>query len=191
MPFVGVEIEHTRGRQEDDEETTSDASARLRLGSFGVGLATPVDIYQQADRSTKYGVLFIALTFLAFFIVETLYGVSVHPVQYLMAGGALCLFYLLLLSLSEHLPFTLSYAVAAGATTALVGTYGRTMLGARKPAASTAGLLAGLYACLYVVLQLEDYALLVGSLALFVILALSMFVTRRVDWYAGRRAQEV
>lgn len=173
----------------DDELATSDASARLRIGAFGVGLATPVDIYQQADRSTKYGVLFIALTFLAFFIVETLYGVSVHPVQYLMAGAALCLFYLLLLSLSEHLPFTLSYVVAAGATTTLVGAYGRTMLGARKPAASTAGLLASLYACLYVLLQLEDYALLTGSLALFVILALSMFVTRSVDWYAGRRAE--
>jgi inner membrane protein len=159
------------------------AREQIDRQAFGATMATPVDVYQQADRSTKYGILFVALTFLAFFLVETLRRVPVHPVQYLMVGAALCLFYLLLLSLSEHLGFTPAYLIAAVSTIGLIGGYARSALRGLQPAAMVTALLAALYGCLYVLLRLEDYALMTGSLVLFVILAVVMFVTRRVDWY--------
>ena len=170
----------------DMELSDADVSSRLEHEAFGLVLATPVDVYQQASRSTKYGALFIVLTFLVFFLVETLHDLKVHPVQYLMVGGAICLFYLLLLSLSEHLAFGLAYLLAAGSTTLLIGAYGRAVLSRTRSTVGTVTMLLGLYACLYVLLQLEDYALLMGSVLLFGILAGVMFATRRVDWYATK-----
>jgi inner membrane protein len=167
----------------DGELPPAAAQERIEKQAFGVTLATPVDVYQQAERSTKYGVLFIALTFLTFFLVETLYGATVHPVQYLMIGAALCLFYLLLLALSEHIGFTPAYLLAAGSTIALIGGYARAALGARRSALAITIMLVALYGCLYVLLQLEDYALMMGSIFLFAVLAAVMFVTRRVNWY--------
>jgi inner membrane protein len=111
---------------------------------------------------------------------------SLHPLQYLMVGSALCLFYLLLLSISEHATFGLAYAVAAAATVALIGGYSAAILRGRVRALGTTAALAGLYGYLYVLLQAEDYALLLGSVGLFAILAAVMYVTRRVDWYAPR-----
>jgi inner membrane protein len=167
----------------DGKLTPAAAQEQMDKQAFGVTLATPVDVYQQADRSTKYGLLFVALTFLAFFLVETLRKLSVHPVQYLMVGSALCLFYLLLLSLSEHVGFTPAYLVAAASTVALIGGYAKSALRGTPAALMVTGLLVALYGCLYVLLQLEDYALMAGSLMLFAVLAVVMFVTRRVDWY--------
>ena len=167
----------------DGELPPAAAQERIEKQAFGVTLATPVDVYQQAERSTKYGVLFIGLTFMTFFLVETLGRVSVHPVQYLMVGAALCLFYLLLLSLSEHIGFTPAYLLASASTILLIGGYARSALGTRRSALTTTGMLISLYGCLYVLLRLEDYALMTGSIVLFVVLGIVMFVTRRVNWY--------
>jgi inner membrane protein len=160
----------------------------LSASSFGVDLYQPVDGYQQTERALKYGVLFLALTFLAFFLFEVFFPLTLHPVHYLFVGLALCLFYVLLLALSEHTPFGLAYGVAAGAVVLLLGGYSAAILGARSRALGLAGALAGLYGYLWVLLQAEDYALLLGAGALFVLLALAMYLTRRVDWYVGKAA---
>lgn len=157
---------------------------------FGVKLFSPVDIYHRAERSTKYGALFILLTFCTFFVVELLQRRRLHPVQYLLVGAALCLFYLLLLSLSEHLGFGFAYLAAAAGTIGVIGMYAGHVLGGFWQGVRMVAGLSLLYGFLYVLLQLEDYALLVGSVSLFLILAAVMWATRRVDWYAiGRPAE--
>lgn len=158
----------------------------LDASAFGVDLFLPVDAYQKTERSLKYGALFLLLTFLTFFLYEVFNPFSLHPLQYLLVGAALCLFYLLLLSISEHAPFALAYAVASAATVVLIGGYSAAILRGRLRALGTAAALAALYGYLYVLLQAEDYALLLGSVGLFAILALVMYVTRRIDWYAPR-----
>jgi inner membrane protein len=157
---------------------------------FGVTLFSPVDIYHRAERSTKYGALFIFLTFCTFFVVELLQRRRLHPVQYLLVGAALCLFYLLLLSLSEHIGFGFAYLAAAIGTIVVIGMYAGHVLGGLGQGVRMVAGLSLLYGFLYVLLQLEDYALLVGSISLFLILAAVMWATRRVDWYAiGRDGQ--
>lgn len=152
--------------------------------SFGVKLISPVDQYQQTMRSAKYAIMFIALTFLAFFLTEILSRKVGHPVHYALVGLALVLFYLLLLSLSEHMSFSFAYLVSSAATVSLIGAYSRSVLGTNRFAAIISSLLVLLYTFLYVILQQEDYALLVGSIGLFVVLALVMYLTRRIDWYS-------
>jgi len=161
-------------------------ASRLRLAdsAFGVSLVQPVGAYQQNVRTGKYGVLFVALTFVVFFLFEVLRKLRVHPVQYLLVGAALCTFYVVLLALSEQIGFALAYLVAALATIGLVGGYARAVLGARRAGFTLALLLGLVYALLYGLVQSEDYALLMGSLALLVALAALMYLTRRVDWYA-------
>jgi inner membrane protein len=159
----------------------------LEASAFGVDLFLPVDAYQKTERSVKYGVLFLILTFLTFFLYEVFNGVPLHPMQYFLVGSALCIFYLLLLSISEHAPFGLAYLVAATATVLLIGGYSAAVLRGRLRALLMTIVLAVLYGYLYVLLQLEDYALLLGSIGLFVILALVMFLTRRIDWGSPRR----
>jgi inner membrane protein len=154
--------------------------------AFGAELLLPVDRYQKAERCAKYAVLFILLTFLVFFVQETLHRRRIHPVQYLLVGAALCLFYLLLLSLSEHVPFALAYAAASAGVVLMVTCYGFTVLGARKRAWALGAMLAGLYGYLFTLLQMEDFALLMGSLGLFAILGAVMFATRRINWYDGK-----
>lgn len=158
----------------------------LYSSSFGVDLYLPVDIYQKSERSVKYGLLFLLLTFLTFFLYEMFSPFALHPVQYLLVGAALCLFYLLLLSISEHVPFGISYAIASAATIALIGGYSLAILRGRLRALVMSGVLALLYGYLYVLLKSEDFALLLGSIGLFLILALVMFVTRKIDWYGTR-----
>jgi inner membrane protein len=160
----------------------------LDASAFGVDLFLPVDAYQKTERSVKYGMLFLLLTFLTFFLYEVFNPFSLHPLQYLLVGSALILFYLLLLSISEHAPFARAYAVASTATVGLIGGYSAAILRGRLRALGTAAALGALYGYLYVLLQAEDYALLLGSVGLFAILALVMFVTRRIDWYAPRPA---
>jgi inner membrane protein len=150
--------------------------------AFGVSFFSPVGLYQKTERSMKYGVLFIVLTFLTFFLYELLSPVTLHPVQYFLVGGALCLFYLLLLSIAEHAGFGVAYAVASSATVGLICSYGSALLRNRLRVLGLAGVLTLLYGYLYVLLQLEDWALLLGSVGLFAILALVMYTTRRVDW---------
>jgi len=156
----------------------------IAFSRFGVELTNPVDHYRMAERSVKYAGLFILLTFAAVWLIEVLAGVRVHPIQYLMLGGALCLFYLLELSLSEHLGFPLAYAVASAAVVSMVAGYGVVVLQRLSRGVVVAAGVALLYVYLYILLMNEDYALLIGSIGLFAILGAIMFATRRVDWYA-------
>ena len=151
---------------------------------FGVELVNPVDHYRMAERSIKYAGLFILLTFATVWLTEVLAGVRVHPIQYLMLGGALCLFYLLELSLSEHLGFPLAYGIASLAVIGMVAAYSVVVLHRIGRALVVGAGVAALYAYLYILLMNEDYALLIGSVGLFAILAAIMYATRRVDWYA-------
>jgi inner membrane protein len=155
----------------------------LYASSFGASLMAPVDVYQKVTRSVKYGALFLLLPFLVFFLFEVLGGLRVHPLQYLLVGLAECLFYLLLLSLAEHLPFVAAYLAAAGAATLMVSLYASAVLRSWRRGILLVPALAAAYGFLYATLQSEDYALLIGSVGLFAILGLVMVLTRSVDWY--------
>lgn len=157
--------------------------ARDCADSFSVAFIDPVNPYALADRATKYGVLFIALTFVAVGLFELMQRLRVHPMQYLLVGSALCSFFLLLVSLSEHLPFGISYALAATACVLLLGYYARHMLGSLRRGLPFGAGMALLYGLLYLLLQLEQTALVVGAVALFAVLAAVMVLTRRIDWY--------
>jgi inner membrane protein len=149
--------------------------------TFGVELKLPVDRYQKTMRCAKYASLFILLTFLVFFLNETLDRKRIHPLQYILVGFALCLFYLLLLAFTEHVSFDISYALASVGIVGLITAYGMAVLSARKRAWALGGMLSGLYVYLYTLLQMEDSALLIGALGLFAILAAVMFLTRRLN----------
>ena len=157
--------------------------------SFGVAFVDPVNPYTLADRATKYGLLFIALTFVAVGLFELMKRLRVHPVQYLLVGAALCSFFLLLVSLSEHLPFGWSYLAAATACVLLLGYYASHMLGGLARGLPLGLGIALLYGLLYVLLQLEQTALAVGSVALFLVLTAVMVLTRKVNWYGLTPAQ--
>ncbi len=161
------------------------------LGSgFGVNLMNTVDSYMKVTRAAKYGVLFLILPFLTLFLFEVYSGRKIHPLQYLFVGFAECVFYLLLLSLSEHLGFWPAYLAAAGASAALITVYTCAISGGAKKGIAILPVLAAAYAFLALVLQSEDYALLVGSLGLFLILAAVMMLTRKLDWYTVGRKRE-
>jgi len=150
---------------------------------FGVNFLLPVDDYRKTMRSAKYSALFIAATFLTFFFIEVLNGRRLHPVQYLLVGFAVVLFYVLLLSLSEHLGFDWAYLIAALLILGLVTGYSAAVLRNTKLTLLVAGVLAALYAFFYSLLQLEDYSLLIGSFGLLAALATIMYLTRRTNWY--------
>jgi len=150
--------------------------------ALGVDLILPVDIYQKNMRSAKYALLFIALTFLVFFFTEYLNNRRVHPIHYLLAGFGIVLFYSLLLSLSEHLAFGLSYLISSLAIVALITSYFHAIIGRIRATLSVLGILAGLYGFLYVLLSAYDYSLLLGNVGLFIILAIVMFFSRKIDW---------
>jgi len=158
---------------------------QMAASAFGLRLIDPVDFYRMSDRSVKYATLFVVLTFLGFALFEILHRLRIHPVQYLLVGLALCLFYLILLSVSEQVGFAAAYATGSAATLGLIGGYTSKVLGGARRAGAMVALLASLYGYLYVLLQLEDYALLLGTAGLFVILAAVMFLTRNFDWYSG------
>ena len=155
---------------------------------FGVYFLSSIDAYRNTERAIKYGALFIVLIFAAFFLFEMLAALRIHPFQYTIVGAALCLFYLGLLSLSEFVPFGFAYLVAAGATTLLICFHSFKMLKSGGRTFIVAALLAGIYSFLYVALQLQDYALLLGTGGLFAVLALVIWFTRNIDWYARDRA---
>lgn len=151
--------------------------------SFGVSLFVPVDIYLQIDRAIKYAALFIFLTFLTFFIFEILSNIKIHPLQYLLVGSGLTIFYLLLLSLSEHVSFIFSYFIATIATVLMITLYSSKVLNNKKQSYVLSAILIMLYMFLFTLLQLEQYSLLLGSSSLFILLAVVMYVTRNIDWY--------
>lgn len=161
----------------------AEALQTIPASAFGVRFYQPVDHYQLVQRSLKYAVLFVALAFLIFFVAETVSVRRLHAIQYALVGAAQVLFYLLLLSLAEHIGFALAYAIGAGATVALTGLYSVSALGSTARAAVLTVMLATLYALLYVILNAEDYALLIGSGVLFAVLATTMYLTRNIDWY--------
>ncbi|WP_300669859.1 cell envelope integrity protein CreD [Desulfoluna sp.] len=155
--------------------------------AFGLKLLITADIYQKSMRLSKYAVMFIVFTFSAFFFSEILTKKRVHPIQYLLIGLAVLLFYVLLLSLSEHLTFDLAYLLSASAVTVLITGYSRGILRNNQFSLTVFGILAILYAYLYIVLQLEDYALIMGSVGLFLALTGVMYMSRQIDWYALER----
>lgn len=150
---------------------------------FGVNLVDPVNHYQQNMRSAKYAIMFIALTFVVFFFVEILTKKRIHPIQYLLVGLALILFYSLLLSISEQINFGVAYLVASIATIGLIAAYAHSIFKNKTQTGLLTAMLCSLYIFLYVILQLEDVALLIGSIGLFVILAVIMFFSRKISWY--------
>ncbi len=150
---------------------------------FQVTFVDPVNIYLMSERAVKYGLLFIGLTFAAFFLFEVLKRLPIHPMQYLLVGLALAMFFLLLISLSEHLPFLWAYLVAGGSAVLLLGAYLAHVLGSRLRGFGFAAGLALLYAVLYGLLVSEDNALLMGSILLFCALGAIMLATRKLDWY--------
>lgn len=155
---------------------------------LSVDFIDPVNVYLQSERAIKYGVLFIVLTFAGFFLSEILRRSPIHPMQYLLVGLALAIFFLLLIAFSEHLPFAAAYGLAALACIALIATYLAGALGGTRQGLAFGAGLSGLYGVLYGVLLSEDNALLMGSVLLFLALGATMLATRRLDWYrlAGR-----
>lgn len=157
--------------------------AELSNRSFGVSFIEPVDQYLKSDRAIKYALLFIGLTFAGFFLFEVLKNMAVHPIQYALVGVSLAFFYLLLLSMSEHIGFALAYLLSATACVSLIGFYVCHVLRSVQHGLGFTAGLAALYALLYGLLGAEDYALLMGSLLLFGLLGVFMIVTRKLDWY--------
>jgi inner membrane protein len=154
-----------------------------RVERFAVEFIDPINAYSLADRATKYGLLFIGLTFLGVTLTEVMRRARVHPVQYLLVGSALAIFFLLLVSLSEHMAFVWAYASAAAACTGLLAFYGTHVLGGWRAGLVFGAAVAALYGVLYQLLQQEQTALLLGSGLLFTVLAAVMVLTRRFDWY--------
>lgn len=175
VPFLGRDYPQAWGGGSDPWD-------QIMRSRFGVDLVSPIDPYRMSERSTKYAPLFLALTFGALWLFDTMTGVRVHAMQYLLVGAGMCLFYLLELSLSEHLGFMTAYGAASAGVVAMVGTYAKWVLGSTMRGATLGGAMAALYAYLLALLSLEEYALLAGSLGLFAALAAVMYLTRWVDW---------
>jgi inner membrane protein len=153
---------------------------------FTTSLLVPIDSYRSAERAVKYGILFIILTFLACFVFEIISQKPIHPFQYLLVGLAMSVFYILLLSICEFVPFYLSYFIAVAAIIIMISLYAKFAVSKTlsiKQTLTIAGALAALYGYLYILLQLEDMALIFGSIGLFVGLAIVMYATRNISWY--------
>ncbi|WP_161966183.1 cell envelope integrity protein CreD [Steroidobacter cummioxidans] len=178
-----LELNRAFGQIWQEGEVSDDA---LRQSAFGVSLFQPVDIYQRGERAVKYAVLFIALTFLTFFAWEQVTRNRLHPLQYLLVGLALSMFYLLLIALSEHIAFTIAYVTAAAALVLLIGLYLAGALRSAWRGVIAGGVMSLVYGLLYMLVLSEDYSLLLGSIILFAALAAVMLATRRVDWYRLR-----
>ncbi|MGB3456499.1 MAG: cell envelope integrity protein CreD [Litorimonas sp.] len=151
-----------------------------------VNFVSPLNPYQTVNRALKYAVLFIGLVFLAYFLMETLLGVRVHPAQYLLIGIAQAVFYLLLLAFAEHVGFTVAFALSAVATVALTAGYAGAVFG-RSLIWTSAAVFGAVYGLLFVLMRIQDFALMVGALISFVAVAATLYLTRDMDWYGERR----
>lgn len=163
------------------------APGNINQSNFGVRLLVPADEYQETARALKYAIMLLSLTFLTLFFYEAMRDARVHPLQYILIGLALALFYLLLLSISEYLGFKTAYLLSALMIIGLITLYSKSIFKAWRPAILEALILVFVYGFIFVILQLEDYALLVGSLGLLAILSLVMMVSRKIDWYSIAR----
>ena len=169
--------------QQNLDACLQSACEALRATSFGVQFIDTVDIYQKVTRATKYGILFVLLTFVAFFLTETLARSPLHPVQYTLVGFALTIFYLLLTSLSEHVSFALAYTIATSSCALLIGFYLTGVFKSAKQGFAYSGGITLLYLMLFTILRSEDFALLMGSLLIFLMLGAVMLTTHGLDWY--------
>jgi len=151
--------------------------------AFGVKLLVPVDEYQKTMRTSKYGIMIIVLTFLSFFMIELFSKKVIHPIQYLLVGLALIIFYSILLAISEYILFQYSYLISSLLIIALIGFYVKSIYQSKQISTIITGMLMMFYGFMYVILQLQDYSLLIGNIALFVILAVIMFFTRKINWF--------
>lgn len=156
----------------------------LKKSAFGVNLLLPANDYQKSMRSAKYALLAISLTFLTFFLVEIFNKRRLHPLQYILIGLALVLFYILLVSISEHTNFNTAYLLSSVAIISVIGLYAKAILQSAKQTLVLVAILCVTYAFVYVTLQLQDYALLIGSIGLTAILAFTMYITRKINWYS-------
>lgn len=166
-----------------------DDSYDMQESAFGVSLIQTVDGYAKTTRAVKYALLFIVLTFTCFFFLEVLLRKPIHAIQYILVGMALSIFYTLLLSISEYTGFDIAYGLAATATVILISTYVRSIFKNTRTALGFTTALTGLYGYIYILIQLEDYALLFGTIGLFGILATIMFYSRKIDWYNAYKHQ--
>lgn len=166
-----------------------DAGADNAEQFITINFIQPVDLYSQVTRAVKYGILFIGFTFITFLLMDLVGGTEVAMAEYFLSGLALILFFIMLLAFAEIIGFTWAYLVASVAIIGLLGAYSMAILGNKKRAGLVVAVLTGLYAMLYVLLNLEAWSLLIGSVLLFVTLALVMFLTRKVDW-SGQRLME-
>jgi inner membrane protein len=158
-------------------------SQDLQNSSFGVSLLLPANDYQKSMRSAKYALLAISLTFLTFFLVEVFNEGRMHPFQYILIGLALVMFYTLLVSISEHTSFNLAYLISSVSIISIIGLYARSILRNRRHTLALIVILGFTYTFVYITLQVQDYALLIGSLGLTAILAFTMYITRNINWY--------
>ncbi len=158
---------------------------------FGVDLMVPVDHYTKSSRASKYAILVIGLSFLVYFFVEVMQKMRIHPFQYILVGLAICIFYLLLLSFSEHMKFNVAYIISALATIGAVTVYSGAIFRKRKPTIVMGLVQVLLYGFMFVIIQLEDYALLVGSVAMFIVLIVLMYLSRRINWYEDEDTPEI
>jgi inner membrane protein len=158
--------------------------AGLQHEAYGVALIEPVDVYLQSARAVNYGFLFVGLTFVLFLLFEVMKSLRVHAVQYALVGLALAVFFLLLFSLAEHVAFLHAYLIAAGACIALITFYVSHILHSAKRGLLFSVYLVGLYIALYMLLRSEDYAMVLGAILVFSVLAITMILTRRMDWFS-------
>jgi inner membrane protein len=156
--------------------------------AFGVDLITPVDTYQKSERSVKYAVLFIGLTFLVFFFSEMLTKIRIHPVNYLLVGVALCIFYSLLTALAEHMAFVYAYLIGSITIVSMITIFAHSLYKKWKVTGTVLAVLVALYIFLFVILQLMDYSLLLGNIGLVIILGIVMIFSRKIDWYSTIRS---
>jgi inner membrane protein len=169
----------------------NDNEVEFNTSAFGVSLLLPIEAYQITERSMKYSILFIILTFTVFFFVEIMRKLRVHPIQYVLVGFSLCLFYLLLLSLSEQIGFGLAYLIASAGIVIMIASYSKSIFHNNRLTVILSSILILLYGFLYILIQMQDFALLMGSVALFIILASVMYLSRKIDWYSiGGKAKE-
>ena len=181
-PFPQQWVEENTSMISQDSTSENSIKAQDIRGAFGVKFLMPVDQYQKTFRTAKYAILVILLTFISLLFTELLSKIKVHLLQYVLIGAAMIIFYALLLSLSEQLGFNLAYFIASIATVGLIGLFIQSLLKSRKTAVLFAGILGLLYSFIFIIIQLQDMALLVGSVGLFLIIAALMYLSQKVSF---------